>query len=67
MIREILNGRFMECHKVQEECRRAGLKRTEIKRLKHEEGIKTVEIMNDNGEKIWLWFNPQQIWERYHA
>ena len=67
MIREILNGEFMNCHIVQEECRKAGLSKSETKNLKREEGIKTVEVMNDNGEKIWLWFDPQQIWEKYHA
>ena len=66
MIKEILNGEFMDCREVQEECRRAGLTRSEMRRLKREEGVKTVEVMNNDGEKMWLWFDPQQIWEKYH-
>ena len=67
MIREILNGEFMDCRKVQEECQKAGMTRSEMRRIKREEGIKTVEVENEAGEKLWLWFDPLQIWERYHA
>ena len=37
-----------------------------MKSLKRDEGIKTVEVVNGDGERMWLWFDPQQIWEKYH-
>ena len=67
MISEILNGEFMDCHKVQEICMKSGVPKHAVKAMKREEGIKTLEVMNGAGEKLWLWFDPQQIWERYHA
>ena len=66
MIREILNGEFMDCRKVREACRKAGIGRSAMRSLKHDEGIKTVEVVNGDGERMWLWFDPQQIWEKYH-
>lgn len=65
MIREILNGDFMDCHKVQEICRDKGISKYEVRNQKHLEGIKTIEVRNEAGEKAWLWFDPQQIWEKY--
>ncbi len=67
MIKEILNGDFMDCKIVQEKCRSRGMKKAKIKMYKEMEGIKTVEVTAGSGEKIWLWFDPQQIWEKYHA
>ena len=67
MISEILNGEFMDCRKVKEICMKSGATRSEIKEMKRKEGIKTIEVMNNAGEKLWLWFDPQQIWEKYHA
>lgn len=66
MIREILNGKFMDCRKVQEICMKNGATRSEVKDMKRTEGIKTVEVVNRDGDKMWLWFDPQQIWEKYH-
>ena len=67
MIREILNGGFMDCRKVQEICMKSGVSKSAVKAMKREEGIRTLEVMNGAGEKMWLWFDPQQIWEEYHA
>ena len=66
MIREILNGGFMDCRKVQEACMKSGVSKSVIKAMKREEGIRTLEVMNGAGGKMWLWFDPQQIWEKYH-
>ena len=67
MIREILNGDFMDYRQVQEKCCKYGLSKSEVRSLKRKEGIRTVEIMNEEGQITWLWFDPQQIWEKYHA
>lgn len=66
MIREILNGDFMDCRKVIQNCTSRGISKSVIKESKRAENIRTVEVSNDDGEKLWLWFDPQQIWEKYH-
>ena len=65
MIREILDGDFMDNTKVQKICMKAGFSKYQIRSMKREEGIKTVEIENGAGEKIWLWYCPRDIWEKY--
>lgn len=65
MIREIVGSDFMDCRKVHEICQEQGLSKYAVRRIKREEGIKTVEVVNGKGEKIWLWFDPEQIWEKY--
>ena len=67
MIREILGNEFMDYRVVQRFRMENGVSKAEIRRQKHLEGIKTVEVACESGEKIWLWFDPQQIRERYHA
>lgn len=67
MIREIIGSEFMDCHKAQEICRNKGLSRSEIKTMKREEGIQTLEVKNSKGERMWLWFDPIAVWEKYHA
>lgn len=66
MLREILGGEFMDCHEVQRICMKQGVSRFEARKQKRLEGIKTIEVENESGEKLWLWFDPQQIWEKYH-
>lgn len=66
MIKEILNGDFMDYRIVQDECRKCGMKRAEIKMRKEMEGIKTLEVATRTGEKIWLWYDPDQIWNKYN-
>ena len=65
MIREILGGDFMPYKEVQKICQEQGLSKYQIRSMRRDEGIKTVEIMNDFGDKNWLWFYPQDIWEKY--
>lgn len=65
MIREILNGEFMDYRNVHEKC--SGLTRSEIRYQKMMEGIKTLSVTNKDGETIWLWYDPQDIWEKYSA
>ena len=67
MIREILGSEFMDCHEVQKLCLNQGVSKYETRKQKRLEGIKTVEVVTDAGEKMWLWYDPQQIWEKYHA
>ena len=67
MIREILGGEFMDCHEVQNICMKRGISKIEVRKQKRYEGIKTVEVESESGEKLWLWFDPRQIWEKYHA
>lgn len=65
MIREIVGSEFMDCRKVQDICQKQGLSKYAVRRIKREEGIKTVEVDNGDREKIWLWFDPEQVWEKY--
>ena len=44
-----------------------GASKYETRKQKRLEGIKTVEVEIESGEKMWLWYDPQQIWEKYHA
>ncbi len=67
MIREILGSEFMDCHEVQRICMENGVSKYETRKQKQLEGIKTVEVACESGEKMWLWYDPQQIWEKYHA
>ena len=67
MIREILGSEFMDCREVQKLCMDQGVSKYETRKQKRLEGIKTVEVVSDDGEKMWLWYDPQQIWEKYHA
>ncbi len=67
MIREILGSEFMDCHEVQKLCIDQGASKYETRRQKQLEGIKTVEVVSEAGEKMWLWYDPQRIWEKYHA
>ena len=67
MIREILGDEFMDCREVQNLCMREGLSRAEVRKQKRLEGVKTVEVASESGEKLWLWYDPWQIWVKYHA
>ena len=67
MIREILGDEFMDCREVQSACKAMGVSKYEARKQKRLEGIKTVEVENESGEKMWLWFDPLQVWEKYHA
>jgi VRR-NUC domain. len=51
MIREIVGSDFMDCRKVQDICQEQGLSKYAVRRIKREEGIKTVEVVNGEGEK----------------
>ena len=65
MIREILESDFMDYRKVHEICMSRGFSKFQVRSMRHSEGIKTLEVMNSAGEKIWLWFHPQDIGEKY--
>ncbi len=65
MIREILGSNFMDYRKVHQLCRQEGLSQSAIRSIKREEGIKTVQVTNSKGESLWLWYDPDQIWEKY--
>lgn len=65
MIREVLNGNFMDCEKVKAELQKKGFKKAEIRSAKIAEGIKTVPIQNSEGARKWLWYVPDEIWRKY--
>ena len=67
MISEILGGDFMDYRKVHEICAGRGITKHEVKTRKKMEGIGTLRVENQDGETLWLWFDPQQIWEKYHG
>jgi len=67
MIKEIIGDGFMDLREVQKVCLEKGISKHELRSMKRIEGIKTVEVVNDAGEKLWLWFDPQQVWKRYNA
>ena len=67
MIKEIVKDEFMDCREVQKICMAKGISKYGVREMKRSEGIKTVEVANDKGEKLWLWFDPQQVWEKYNA
>ena len=63
MIREILNGEFMNYKDVYKEF--PGLPKRQIREQKRAEGIQTLTVTNKDGEALFLWFDPQAIWEKY--
>lgn len=65
MIKEILGNEFMDCEEVKRILMGKGMKRSELRRIKQQEGIGTVAITNQDGESIWLWFDPVQVYEKY--
>lgn len=61
----ILNDNFVDYQKVYKEAAENGMKKSEIKRQKALLEVKTLEVKNEEGEKIWLWFIPKNVWKRY--
>lgn len=67
MIREVLNGDFMDCSKARKICLQKGFRKSEIRAAKAAEGIKSVTIQNSAGERQWLWYFPDDIWKKYEG
>ncbi|MGN1381795.1 MAG: hypothetical protein ACI4W2_03150 [Eubacterium sp.] len=65
MIKELLKDDFMDCRRVKEICMQEGHSKAEVKKAKSLEGIKTVNVTTSDGRQMWLWFDPDQIWEKY--
>ena len=42
----------------------SGLKKAEVKRQKALLGVKTVEVGSGEGERIWLWYIPKNVWRK---
>jgi hypothetical protein len=65
MIKELLKGDFMDCRRVMEACMQKGYSKAEVRKAKSLEGIKTVNVRTSDGRQMWLWYDPEQIWEKY--
>ena len=65
MIKEIIGDDFMDCQKVKKICMSRGISQKEIRKHKLMEGIGTLTVTNEDGEQMWLWFDPLKIWEKY--
>ena len=61
----VLNDNFVDYQKVYKEATDNGMKKSEVKRQKAMLEVKTLEVKNEEGEKIWLWFIPKNVWKRY--
>ncbi len=66
MLKEILKDDFMDCRKVFKICENMGMTKFMVRAQKKIEGIKTVQVVNRDGDQMWLWFDPEQIWEKYN-
>ena len=56
----------MDCRKVFKICEDMGMTKFMVRVQKKIEGIKTVQVVNRDGDQMWLWFDPEQIWEKYN-
>ena len=66
MIKEIIGDSFMNCKTVKTILLQKGFTKTDIRRAKEMEGIKTFYIEKD-GYRKWLWYLPEKVWDKYDA
>lgn len=64
MIREFLRSDFRDQSAVKAYCKEHGMSKADIKKMKKQEGIKTIQIMNAAGERMWLWYDPEQVFAK---
>lgn len=67
MIEIILKDDFVDYRKVKEKLVKAGFNKEQIKEEKMKHGVKTIQIVNEEGEKGWLWYIPKNVWNKYFA
>ncbi|CAH0435480.1 hypothetical protein CQ395_08865 [Clostridium neonatale] len=64
VIENILKNDFVEYTKVYEIAALHGMTKKEVKNIKEKLGVKTVTLVNGE-ERLWLWYIPKNIWNRY--
>ena len=64
VIENILKNDFVEYTKVYEIAALHGMTKKEVKNIKEKLGVKTVTLVNGE-ERVWLWYIPKNIWNRY--
>ena len=64
-LENVLKDGFVNYKRVYELAEESGMKKSEVKRQKAVLGVKTVEVRNEEGEQIWLWFIPKNVWKKY--
>ena len=64
VIENILKNDFVEYTKVYEIAALHGMTKNEVKNIKEKLGVKTVTLVNGE-ERLWLWYIPKNIWNRY--
>lgn len=64
-LESVLGDDFVNYKKVYGLAEENGLKKAEVKRQKALLGVKTVEVGSEEGEKIWLWYIPKNVWKKH--
>lgn len=64
IIENILKNDFVEYTKVYEIAALHGMTKKEVKNVKEKLGVQTVTLVNGE-ERLWLWYIPKNIWNRY--
>ena len=64
IIENILKNDFVEYTKVYEIAALHGMTKKEVKKVKEKLGVQIVTLVNGE-ERIWLWYIPKNIWNRY--
>lgn len=64
IIENILKNDFVEYTKVYEIAALHGMTKKQVKNIKEKLGVQTVTLMNGE-ERLWLWYIPKNIWNRY--
>ena len=64
-LEDILKDGFVNYKKVYELAEENDIKKTEVKRQKALLGVKSVHVDGEEGETLWLWFIPKNVWKRY--
>ncbi len=67
MIEQILKDDFVDYRKVKEALLNMGLSNAEIKEEKRMHGVKTVQIVTEEGDRGWLWYIPKNVWNKHFA
>lgn len=64
-LESVLGDEFVNYKRVYELAEESGLKKAEVKRQKALLGVKTVEVGSGEGERIWLWYIPKNVWRKH--
>lgn len=64
-LEEVLKDGFVDYKKVYELAEENGIRKAEVRRQKALLGVKSVHVDGEEGEALWLWFIPKNVWKRY--